>query len=59
MLFAFMISGCFLNRVVEGSDDGGSSWRILDKQTSQMFKNRFQRKSFKINSDSVPCNTFR
>eukprot|EP00258_Populus_trichocarpa_P023347 XP_024439366.1 peptide-N(4)-(N-acetyl-beta-glucosaminyl)asparagine amidase isoform X1 [Populus trichocarpa] len=45
--------------VVEGSDDGGSSWRILDKQTSQMFKNRFQRKSFKINSDSVPCNTFR
>jgi peptide-N4-(N-acetyl-beta-glucosaminyl)asparagine amidase len=54
-----MISGCFLNRVVEGSDDGGSSWRILDKRTSQMFKNRFQRKSFKINSDSVPCNTFR
>ncbi|XP_052302239.1 peptide-N(4)-(N-acetyl-beta-glucosaminyl)asparagine amidase isoform X2 [Populus trichocarpa] len=45
--------------VVEGSDDGGSSWRILDKRTSQMFKNRFQRKSFKINSDSVPCNTFR
>lgn len=45
--------------VVEGSDDGGSSWRILDKQTSQMFKDRFQRKSFKINSDSVPCNTFR
>ncbi|XP_011005718.1 PREDICTED: peptide-N(4)-(N-acetyl-beta-glucosaminyl)asparagine amidase-like [Populus euphratica] len=45
--------------VVEGSHDGGSSWRILDKQTSQMFKDRFQRKSYKINSDSVPCNTFR
>ncbi|KAJ6762921.1 PEPTIDE-N(4)-(N-ACETYL-BETA-GLUCOSAMINYL)ASPARAGINE AMIDASE [Salix purpurea] len=45
--------------VVEGSHDGGSSWHILDEQTSQMFKNRFQRKSFKINSDSVPCNTFR
>ncbi|KAF9670089.1 hypothetical protein SADUNF_Sadunf13G0032200 [Salix dunnii] len=45
--------------VVEGSHDGGSSWHILDEQTSQMFKNRFQRKSFKINSDSVPCNAFR
>ncbi|KAG5232624.1 peptide-N(4)-(N-acetyl-beta-glucosaminyl)asparagine amidase [Salix suchowensis] len=45
--------------VVEGSHDGGSSWHVLDEQTSQMFKNRFQRKSFKINSDSVPCNTFR
>ncbi|KAB5529427.1 hypothetical protein DKX38_019508 [Salix brachista] len=45
--------------VVEGSHDGGSSWHILDEQTSQIFKNRFQRKSFKIISDSVPCNTFR
>ncbi|CAK7340939.1 unnamed protein product [Dovyalis caffra] len=45
--------------VVEGSHDGGSSWHLLDKQTSQMFENRFHRKSFMIDSNSVPCDTFR
>ncbi|CAL5381346.1 unnamed protein product [Camellia sinensis] len=45
--------------VLEGSDDGGSSWRALDKQTSQMFKNRFERKTFKIRSVGFLANAFR
>ncbi|KAF5750481.1 hypothetical protein HS088_TW03G00818 [Tripterygium wilfordii] len=45
--------------VVEGSDDGGSSWRILDKQTSQLFENRFQRRTFKVGSLAVQSNAFR
>ncbi|KAK9292289.1 hypothetical protein L1049_020253 [Liquidambar formosana] len=45
--------------VVEGSDDGGSSWRVLDKQTSQMFENRFQRRTFKIQSVGHLSNAFR
>ncbi|KAJ9180117.1 hypothetical protein P3X46_008399 [Hevea brasiliensis] len=45
--------------VLEGSDDGGSSWRILDKQISQAFGNRFQRRSFKIKSGGFFCNAFR
>ncbi|PSS10107.1 Peptide-N(4)-(N-acetyl-beta-glucosaminyl)asparagine amidase [Actinidia chinensis var. chinensis] len=45
--------------VLEGSDDGGSSWRVLDKQISQMFKNRFERKTFKIRSMGFLANAFR
>ncbi|CAK9136042.1 unnamed protein product [Ilex paraguariensis] len=45
--------------VVEGSDDGGSTWRVLDKQTSQMFTKRFQRKTFEIQSQGVLSNAFR
>ncbi|EEF49673.1 peptide n-glycanase, putative [Ricinus communis] len=45
--------------VVEGSADGGSSWCVLDKQTSQVFENRCQRKSFNIRSENFFCNAFR
>ncbi|XP_059652725.1 peptide-N(4)-(N-acetyl-beta-glucosaminyl)asparagine amidase [Cornus florida] len=45
--------------ILEGSDNGGSSWRVLDKQTSQMFDNRFQRKTFKISSQGFRSNAFR
>ncbi|TXG65906.1 hypothetical protein EZV62_007181 [Acer yangbiense] len=45
--------------VVEGSNDGGSSWHVLDKQTSQMFGNRFQRKTYKIKSTGFLSNAFR
>ncbi|XP_043702666.1 peptide-N(4)-(N-acetyl-beta-glucosaminyl)asparagine amidase isoform X2 [Telopea speciosissima] len=48
-----------MNWVVEGSDDGGSSWYVLDKQTSQMFEKRFQRKTFKIHSVGRLSNAFR
>ncbi|KAK6233012.1 hypothetical protein SCA6_003085 [Theobroma cacao] len=45
--------------VVEGSNDGGSSWHVLDKQTSQVFNKRFQRKTYKIRSTGFSSNTFR
>lgn len=45
--------------VVEGSDDGGSSWHILDKQISQMFDTRFQRKTFEVKSQTLLANAFR
>ncbi|KAJ4977424.1 hypothetical protein NE237_002530 [Protea cynaroides] len=45
--------------VVERSDDGGSSWHVLDKQTSQMFEKRFQRKTFFIHSVGSLSNAFR
>ncbi|CAI9102617.1 OLC1v1000917C4 [Oldenlandia corymbosa var. corymbosa] len=45
--------------VLEASQDGGSSWHILDKQTAQKFEERFQRKLFKINSPGISANTFR
>lgn len=45
--------------VVEGSSDGGSSWRVLDEQFSQRFETRFQRKTFKINSVGLSSNAFR
>ncbi|KAJ4980534.1 hypothetical protein NE237_031371 [Protea cynaroides] len=45
--------------VVEGSDDGGSSWFVLDKKTSQMFEKRFQRKPFKIHSVGRLSDAFR
>ncbi|EXB93247.1 Peptide-N(4)-(N-acetyl-beta-glucosaminyl)asparagine amidase [Morus notabilis] len=45
--------------VLEGSDDGGSSWHILDKQTSQKFDGRFQRRTYKVASSCLPSNAFR
>jgi peptide-N4-(N-acetyl-beta-glucosaminyl)asparagine amidase len=48
-----------MNWVVEGSNDGGSTWHVLDKQTSQMFEDRFQRRTFKITSVGLQFNVFR
>lgn len=45
--------------VVEGSNDGGSSWHLLDKQTSQIFDDRFLCRAFKISSQPFPSNAFR
>ncbi|XP_058738639.1 peptide-N(4)-(N-acetyl-beta-glucosaminyl)asparagine amidase [Vicia villosa] len=45
--------------ILEESDDEGVSWKVLDKQTSQFFENRFQRKTYMINSTSFPSNLFR
>lgn len=45
--------------VVEGSGDGGSSWRVLDKQTSQLFDDRFQRRTFKVGTVGLQSNVFR
>ncbi|KAF3454334.1 hypothetical protein FNV43_RR04781 [Rhamnella rubrinervis] len=45
--------------IVEGSDDGGSSWHVLDEQTKQMFDERFQRKTFKVASPDFLSNAFR
>ncbi|KAK3011792.1 hypothetical protein RJ639_011780 [Escallonia herrerae] len=45
--------------VLEGSEDEGSSWRVLDKQSFQNFENRFQRKTFKIRSQGLLSNAFR
>lgn len=46
-------------RVVEGSNDGGASWQVLDRQTSQLFKSRFQRMTFMIKSTGFQSNAFR
>ncbi|KAJ8452478.1 hypothetical protein Cgig2_000067 [Carnegiea gigantea] len=45
--------------ILEGSSDEGSSWYVLDKQTSQKFEDRFQRKSYKIKSCGRQLNAFR
>ncbi|KAL0737919.1 hypothetical protein Bca4012_014129 [Brassica carinata] len=45
--------------VLEGSNDGGSTWHVLDKQTCQVFEERFQRKSYKITSPGFQANLFR
>eukprot|EP00268_Persea_americana_P059451 TRINITY_DN7298_c0_g1_i2.p1 TRINITY_DN7298_c0_g1~~TRINITY_DN7298_c0_g1_i2.p1 ORF type:complete len:723 (+),score=144.26 TRINITY_DN7298_c0_g1_i2:233-2401(+) len=45
--------------IVEGSSDGGTSWNILDKQTSQMFDKRFNRRTFKIESVRQMSNAFK
>ncbi|CAJ1961058.1 unnamed protein product [Sphenostylis stenocarpa] len=44
--------------ILEGSSDEGISWQVLNKQTSQFFEDRFQRRTYKI-SASFPCNVFR
>ncbi|MED6123556.1 peptide-N4-(N-acetyl-beta- glucosaminyl)asparagine amidase [Stylosanthes scabra] len=45
--------------VLEGSNDKGISWRVLDNRTSQFFEERFQRREFLINSESFQANLFR
>ncbi|CAH2044606.1 unnamed protein product [Thlaspi arvense] len=45
--------------VLEGSSDSGSTWHVLDKQTCQVFEERFQRKSYKITSPGFQANLFR
>lgn len=45
--------------ILEGSSDEGSSWYVLDQQTSQKFEDRFQRKSYKIKSCGRQSNAFR
>ncbi|XVF42169.1 hypothetical protein PTKIN_Ptkin01aG0338000 [Pterospermum kingtungense] len=45
--------------VVEGSNDRGSSWHVLDERTSEVFDKRFQRKSYKIRSTGFLSNMFR
>ncbi|KAK2631118.1 hypothetical protein EUGRSUZ_L03382 [Eucalyptus grandis] len=48
-----------MNWVLQGSSDGGSSWHVLDEQTSQLFNNRFERRTFKIKTKVPPSNAFR
>ncbi|KAG4928908.1 hypothetical protein JHK85_055394 [Glycine max] len=45
--------------ILEGSSDDGISWQVFDKQTSQFFEDRFQRRTYTISSASFPCNVFR
>ncbi|GAV90537.1 LOW QUALITY PROTEIN: hypothetical protein CFOL_v3_33946, partial [Cephalotus follicularis] len=44
--------------VIEGSNDRGSCWRDLDRQTSQKFENRIQR-TYRLTSLGFPANAFR
>ncbi|KZV47314.1 peptide-N(4)-(N-acetyl-beta-glucosaminyl)asparagine amidase-like [Dorcoceras hygrometricum] len=39
--------------------EGSTSWRILDKQTSQEFDKRYQRKTYEIRSPTFSANAFR
>ncbi|KAL8028776.1 hypothetical protein ABFX02_14G182900 [Erythranthe guttata] len=45
--------------ILEGSGDGGSSWHILDKRTSEKFDKRYQRKTYQVKSQSFLANAFR
>ncbi|KAK4759367.1 hypothetical protein SAY87_022498 [Trapa incisa] len=45
--------------IVEGSEDDGTSWHVLDRQTSQIFESRFQRRTFMVKSTGLQSNTFR
>ncbi|VFQ66296.1 unnamed protein product [Cuscuta campestris] len=45
--------------VLEGSADGGCSWHVLDKQTSQRFDKRFERKAFTVKPQCFLANAFR
>ncbi|KAL0552630.1 hypothetical protein IC582_011748 [Cucumis melo] len=45
--------------IVEGSEDGGNSWHLIDEQTNQIFDNRFQRRSFFVTKTGLLSNTFR
>ncbi|XP_042067821.1 peptide-N(4)-(N-acetyl-beta-glucosaminyl)asparagine amidase-like [Salvia splendens] len=45
--------------ILEGSEDGGSTWLMLDKQTSEKFDKRFQRKTFEVGSRSFLAKAFR
>ncbi|KAH7543676.1 hypothetical protein FEM48_Zijuj02G0210500 [Ziziphus jujuba var. spinosa] len=45
--------------VLEGSNDGGSTWHLLDERISQMFDGRFQRRTFKVASIDLLSDLFR
>ncbi|XP_048324055.1 peptide-N(4)-(N-acetyl-beta-glucosaminyl)asparagine amidase isoform X1 [Ziziphus jujuba] len=45
--------------VLEGSNDGGSTWHLLDERISQMFGGRFQRRTFKVASIDLLSDFFR
>ncbi|KAH1083470.1 hypothetical protein J1N35_023231 [Gossypium stocksii] len=45
--------------VVEGSNDGGSSWHVLDERRSEMFDKCFQRKTYNVKSTGFLSNMFR
>ncbi|KAL4376937.1 hypothetical protein GQ457_02G034590 [Hibiscus cannabinus] len=45
--------------VVEGSNDGGLNWHVLDERRSQMFDKRFQRNTYNIKSTGFLSNIFR
>lgn len=45
--------------VVEGSNDGGLSWHVLDERRSEMFDKRFQRKTYNVKSAGFLSNMFR
>uniref|UniRef100_A0A803KPR6 Peptide-N(4)-(N-acetyl-beta-glucosaminyl)asparagine amidase n=1 Tax=Chenopodium quinoa TaxID=63459 RepID=A0A803KPR6_CHEQI len=45
--------------IVEGSSDGGSNWYVLDRQTSQKFDSRFQRKLYRVGSRHTQSNAIR
>lgn len=46
--------------VLEGSNDGGCTWTVLDARKSQLFSRRYERKSFKILQERrIMCNAFR
>lgn len=45
--------------VVEGSNDGGLSWHVLDERRSEMFDKRFRRKTYNVKSTGFLSNMFR
>lgn len=45
--------------VLEGSNDGGQTWNVLDSQKSQFFEMRFMRKTFIVSQRNQMCNAFR
>ncbi|KAG8479102.1 hypothetical protein CXB51_028981 [Gossypium anomalum] len=45
--------------VVEGSNDGGLSWHVLDERRSEMFDKPFQRKTYNVKSTGFLSNLFR
>ncbi|XP_021742232.1 peptide-N(4)-(N-acetyl-beta-glucosaminyl)asparagine amidase-like [Chenopodium quinoa] len=48
-----------MNWIVEGSSDGGSSWYVLDRQTSQTFDSRFQCKLYRVGTRHTLSNAIR
>lgn len=58
LIYSFILFNS-AGRIVEGSEDGGSSWHLLDEQTNQIFDNRFQRRSFFVTKTGLLSNTFR
>ncbi|TYJ11467.1 hypothetical protein E1A91_A11G278700v1 [Gossypium mustelinum] len=45
--------------VVEGSNDGGLRWHVLDERRSEMFDKRFRRKTYNVKSTGFLSNMFR